>query len=68
MHDLIYVILAIAFITNVIMIRVIVFTSNHLERKRVSIQSRLNTILDILAVLSVANIITLAIAILIFIL
>lgn len=68
MHDLIYVILAIAFITNVIMIRVIVFTSNHLERKRVSIQSRLNTILDILAILSVANIITLAIAILIFIL
>lgn len=68
MHDLIYVILAIAFITNVIMIRVIVFTSNHLERKRVSIQSRLNTILDILAILSIANIIILAIATLIFIL
>lgn len=68
MHNLIYVILAIAFITNVIMIRVIVFTSNHLERKRVSIQSRLNTILDILAILSIANIIILAIATLIFIL
>lgn len=68
MHNLIYVILAIAFITNVIIIRVIVFTSNHLERKRVSIQSRLNTILDILAILSIANIIILAIATLIFIL